>query len=93
MGNFIDNLPLIENVKELNTNIKTVIDVVHGIWRFITNPILLWHGFMGISYWVILFVILGGILLYIFGHKKGLKYSTISIGIYTILQALNTVIK
>jgi hypothetical protein len=89
----MENWKLVENIKELNTTLKSITTVVHGIWKYLTNPILLWNGFIGISYWVILLICLGGILLYIFGYKKGLRYSTIGIGIYSILQALNTVIK
>ncbi|MFR5264498.1 hypothetical protein [Clostridium sp.] len=47
----------------------------------------------GLSYWICLFVAIGGTLAFICGFKKAGKYSTFSICIYSILQAFASALK
>lgn len=45
-------------------------------------------GLVGVSYWICMFVCIGGLLAYLAGFKQGGRYSTLSIMIYTTLRAI-----
>ena len=45
-------------------------------------------GIVGMSYWVCMFVAIGGLLAYLSGFKNGGKWSTLSVLIYTTLKVL-----
>lgn len=57
--------------------------------NFITHPILIVSAITGVSYWVCLLVGACGLIFYIAGYKKGLKYAGGSILVYLLLQTLN----
>lgn len=46
-----------------------------------------------LSYWICLYIALGGIIATICGFKKAGKYSTFSVCIYSILQAFSAALK
>lgn len=51
------------------------------------------NGLANLSYWICLYIALGGVLATICGFKKGGRYSTFSVCIYSILQAFSAAIK
>ena len=53
----------------------------------------IWSMTVNVSYVVCLFICIGSIFLYIFGHKKQAKWIPTSIGIYTLIQAIGSVFK
>ena len=57
--------------------------------NFITHPILIVNAITGISYWLVLIVGAGGLIFYIAGNKKGLKYVSGSLLAYILLQTIN----
>lgn len=59
------------------------------IGNYISHPILIANLVAGASYWVCLIIAMGGVLYYIIGHEKGLKYTSGSILTYTLIQAIN----
>ena len=59
------------------------------IGNYISHPILIANLVAGASYWVCLIIAMGGVLYYIIGHEKGLKYTSGSILTYTLIQAVN----
>lgn len=65
-------------------------DIIEKIWNCITNPIVIWHWFVDVSYWIFLIVAMIGIIYYIFTHsKKSINYTKISIASYIIVRVLN----
>ena len=59
---------------------------------FVGLGVDVFSGIVSISYWVCLFVAIGGLLGYLAGFKSG-KWSTLSILIYTTLQSILSVLK
>jgi len=57
--------------------------------KYVTHPILIVNAVAGASYWICLIVGIGGIMFYMVGHKKGLKYTSGSILGYTLIQVIN----
>lgn len=45
------------------------------------------NGLANVAYWLCLFTAIGAVLIYICGFRKAAKYTTLSIVIYTVLQA------
>jgi hypothetical protein len=64
-------------------------DFTDKIGNYLNHPILIVNAVAGASYWVCLIVAMGGVLYYMIGHKKGLKYTSGSILTYTLAQAVN----
>jgi hypothetical protein len=64
-------------------------NVMDKIGYYISHPILIANVVAGASYWVCLIIAMGGVLYYIIGHKKGLKYTSGSILTYTLIQGVN----
>lgn len=57
----------------------------------ISHPIVIWHWFVGFSYWICLFAIIAGVMMYILGYKKGSRVIATSLVLYTIIQAINCI--
>lgn len=75
-------IPVIEKAEKF-------FDGIDRVANYITHPILIFNVFAGVSYWVCLFVGIGGILFYVAGFKKGLKYTSGSLLGYTLIQTIN----
>lgn len=75
-----------------NTPTTPIIDT--GYWsKFVADIIknafwLLWNSFVDISFLLCIVLAVSGILLYIFGYKKGIRYTGGSIGVYVIIKFL-----
>lgn len=64
-------------------------DIMDKIGNVISHPIIIANAIAGASYWICLVVGIGGILYYVIGCKKGLKYTGGSLLTYTLIQAVN----
>ena len=56
-------------------NVDKFGDALGTIGKFIGHPILIFNAVSGASYWICLVIGLTGIILYVCGVKKALKYS------------------
>lgn len=76
----------------INTPTTPVFDV--GYWsKFIADIIksslwLLWNSFVDISFFICIIIAVAGICLYVFGYKKGIRYTGGSIGFYIVIKFL-----
>jgi len=59
------------------------------IGNYITHPILIVNAISGASYWVCLFIGIGGLIYYMVGNKKGLKWTSGSLLSYILIETLN----
>lgn len=87
-------------LSRLKDSINSVLEPLKTIQSFldyILHPskifMLLWHWTLQYSYLICLLICVSAILLYIFGFKKSGKWIPFSIGIYTVLQAIGSVLK
>lgn len=78
----VSKLPVIEKAEKFFDGMDKVVN-------YITHPILIFNAFAGASYWICLLVAIGGVMFFLIGHKKGLKYTTGSILSYTLIQVVN----
>lgn len=67
------------------------------ILEYIFNPGkllgLFWNWTVQFSYIACLLICIGSIMLYVAGCKKSGKWATISLGVYTIIQAIGSAFK
>ncbi|MBZ9688398.1 hypothetical protein G9F72_018880 [Clostridium estertheticum] len=78
----MSNVPLVDKAERF-------FDYIDATAKYLTHPILIVNAIAGASYWVCLMIGIGGILFYVIGHEKGLKYTTGSVLSYTLIQAIN----
>lgn len=78
----MSNAPLVEKADKF-------FNAMDKVGNYISHPILIANAIAGASYWVCLFVAIGGVMFYLIGHKKGLKYTGGSILSYTLIQVIN----
>jgi hypothetical protein len=68
--------------------------VIAEVFSYLLHPskliLLLWSCTLELSFIICLLVSLASILMYIFGYKKFAKWAPISIGIYTLIQAIGS---
>lgn len=89
----MNDFNLINSINNLNGSIKTALENFNTFVNYVSHPILIWQGFTNLSYYIVLFVGASGIILYAFGYKKGMKWPTIGVGVYTLIQAINLALK
>lgn len=83
-----------KSLTDLNTSSKDFFDLVKTIHGYITNPILIWNGFISISFWVCLIICLSSFLIYLMSdRKKDLNRSKFSFALWIILKMLDMSIK
>lgn len=81
---------IIQKVDEFNKNLKAFNDTVSEIWYYITHPILIWNGFMELSYWLLLGACIIFLLYYLIcNDKKQLINSAKAFAIYFLLRLIN----
>ena len=56
-------------------NMDAFADAIGKIGHMVGHPILLFNALSGASYWICIVIGIGGILLYVMGHKGALKYT------------------
>lgn len=86
-------LDKLTNVLEgIEGNLKTIVSV----FDYILHPgkilVLFWNFTVEASYIICLFGAIGCIILYALGYKKYGKGATLSVVIYTVIQAINAYI-
>lgn len=73
-------------------SLKTIAKFFDYIMHPAKVILILWNTTLQLSFIICLSICLASILLYIFGNKKYAKWAPISIGIYTLIQAIGSVI-
>jgi len=100
----IINTPNIVDVSNKTMGLKGTLDsiseplkTIQSFLDFLLHPtkifILMWHWTLEYSYLICLIMCIIGTLLYILGRKKSGKLIPISIGFYTLIQAIGSVLK
>jgi len=95
----------IKNMYDAKNTLKTPIidmgnnDIVNGaeaffkatdfIINYITHPTLIVNAIASASYWICGLFCIAGILYYIIGHKKGVRWASGSLLGYTLIQVVN----
>ena len=58
--------------------------------NYITHPVLILNAVAGASYWICGLICIAGILYYVIGHDKGVKWAGGSLLGYTLIQIVNS---
>lgn len=86
----IFDFSLTQQISQLNEHLKSIGKVLY----YITHPkqllIILWHCTLEYNYLICLLICVAGVIMYILGHKKGTKWISGSIIVYTLMQAINS---
>lgn len=83
-----------QSVTDLNNNAKEFFDMMKTIHYYFANPILIWNGFISISFWVCLIVCLSSFLIYLMnGRKNDLDRSKFCFALWILLKILDMSIK
>lgn len=89
------NVSLFKKIDEFIEMSKSFFKGVETFNNYITHPALIgkaiWSFTVANSYWVCLVIFAGGILFWIYGGKKGAIVSKISLGVFIVIQAINSV--
>ena len=96
--------PIIKNMYDASNTLQTPIFDVNSIpWldkaghfftamdtvgNYITHPILIVNAISGASYWICLFIGIGGLIYYMVGNKKGLRWTGGSFISYILIETL-----
>jgi len=64
-------------------------DAMGTIGNYIGHPILIFNALNGVSYWMCIVIGLGGIILYVCGHKGALKYTGGSLLGFSLIKLIN----
>ena len=93
-----------ENLKSqpssLTDSLDYIVNTIKSIKTFLdylTHPakvfLFFWNLTLEFSYIACLLICIISVMLYIFGHKKAARLAPISIGIYTLIQAIGGALK
>jgi len=63
------------------------------IGNYIGHPILIFNAISGVSYWICLAIGFGGLIFYICGNKKALKYTGGSLLGFSIIKMIDAGLK
>jgi hypothetical protein len=101
----IKTVPIVKNMYDASNTLKKPIfdtgnitfldkaehffNATDKVINWITHPILIINGLAGASFYVAAAVGLTGLIFYIIGYKKGMKYVVGSLVGYTLIQILN----
>jgi hypothetical protein len=97
-ANFKENIITnAENLKNIGTFCKKISDITSQTYHYISHPAEIfkdaWIFTVNNSFSVCLLLTMGGMILYMFGVKKGSKVARISLFSYIAIQIFNTVSK
>jgi hypothetical protein len=102
MNNWIENIELVKQMKDLTENIKNLTEgtktIIHATGKvifYLTHPAqfgwLLWSGAVQYSFYVCLIIFMVSVVLYLVGVKKARKWAHISVFSYIAIQVFNAV--
>jgi hypothetical protein len=86
-------LSLKDSLDYIVNSIKAVEKFIYYIMHPTKIFTFFWHITLEYSYFICLTICIVSVLLYVFGSKKCGKYATISLGVYTVIQAVGSALK
>jgi len=101
----IEKAPLVKNMYDAtNTPVKPIFDTTKWVGmdkaenffnatdkiiNWISHPVLIMNGLAGVSFYVAAAIGITGLIFYIVGFKKGMKFTVGSVLGYSLIQILN----
>lgn len=83
-----------QSLKNFGDNTKDFFDTVKTIHQYFTNPMLIWNGFISISFWLCLIICVSSFLIYLMtNRKKDLYNSKYAFAVWIILKILDLSIR
>ena len=78
-----------EKAEKFFDNMDKFAEAIGKVGNVLEHPILIFNALNGASYWICIVIGLGGIILYICGHKGALKYTGGSLLGFVTVKLIN----